>query len=76
MKMIDSIGSIRRELEEQYSLAYTPINPDLDGTYRTIKVEVRRRGVNLRFKKGYFAVTEDVRVAMANRDALIKDDKE
>ena len=78
MKMIDSIASIRRELEEQYSLAYTPTNPDLDGTYRTIRVEVRRKGVTLRFKKGYFAVTEDVRVAMANRDALItiKDDEE
>ena len=76
MKMIDSIASIRRELEEQYSLAYTPTNPALDGTYRTIRVKVRRKGVNLRFKKGYFAVTEDVRVAMADRDALIKDDKE
>ena len=76
MQMIDSIASIRRELEEQYSLAYTPANPYLDGTYRTIQVKVRRKGVNLRFKKGYFAVTEDVRVAMANRDALIKDDEE
>ncbi len=76
MQMIDSIGSIRRELEEQYSLAYTPTNPELDGTYRNIQVKVRRKGVRVRFKKGYFAVSEDVRVAMANQDSLIEDGEE
>ncbi len=76
MQMIDSIGSIRRELEEQYSLAYTPTNPELDGTYRNIQVKVRRKGVRLRFKKGYFAVSEDVRLAMANQDSLIENGEE
>lgn len=76
MQMIDSIGSIRRELEEQYNLAYTPTNPNLDGTYRTIQVKVRRKGVKVRFKKGYFAVSEDVRVAMANQDSIFEDGEE
>jgi len=73
MRMIDSITSIRRELEEQYSLAYTSPNPNLDGTYRNIEVKVRRKGVKVRAKKGYFAVSEGMRMAMANQDFPTED---
>jgi len=38
-----------------YSIAYTPPNPKYDGAYHTISVKVDRPGVNLVFRKGYYA---------------------
>ena len=72
VQMIDSLEGIRRELEEQYVLAYKPQNSTLDGTYRTIQVRVRRKGAKVRSKKGYFAISEDRRWAMAEEPALIE----
>jgi len=53
--LADSLDAIGRELSEQYNIGYTPTNPALDGTYRTIKVVAERKGIILRSKPGYFA---------------------
>ena len=58
MHLADSLDAIGNELNEQYSLGYTPSHPVLDGTYRNIRVEVRRPNVSLRSKPGYFASPE------------------
>jgi len=58
VQMADSLDAIGRELDEQYTLGYTPTRNALDGTYRTIKVVAVRRGVSLRWKPGYFASPE------------------
>jgi Ca-activated chloride channel family protein len=58
VRLADSLQSISRELDEQYNLGYTPTRSALDGTYRSIKVVVTRRGVTLRWKPGYFAAAE------------------
>ncbi len=71
VQMIESLEDIRRELEEQYSLGYRPTNPELDGTYRTIEVKVRRKGVNVRAKKGYFAISEGRRLVLAENPSLL-----
>lgn len=55
IKLADSLDSIQSQLNNQYILGYTPTNSALDGTYRTIKVEVRMRDVELHYKPGYFA---------------------
>lgn len=47
--------AINRELDEQYSIGYTPTNDALDGTFRSIRVEALRKGVQVRAKVGYFA---------------------
>ncbi|HUI40458.1 MAG TPA: VWA domain-containing protein [Terriglobia bacterium] len=54
----DSVEAIGRELDDQYFLGYTPTNPALDGTYRTIHVLVLRKDVRVRAKPGYFATPE------------------
>ncbi len=56
--LAEALESIGRELNDQYSLGYTPSNDAVDGTYRTIKVEVARKGVQVRTKAGYFASAE------------------
>jgi Ca-activated chloride channel homolog len=58
VQLADSLEAIGRELNDQYNLAYTPAKSALDGTYRTIKVVVRRKNLEVRWKPGYFAVAE------------------
>ena len=56
--LANALESIGRELNDQYSLGYTPSHDAMDGTYRAIRVEVARRGVQVRAKTGYFATAE------------------
>ena len=58
MQLADSLEAIGRELNEQYSIGYTPTNNRLDGTFHTIRVEARRKGLTIRAKPGYFAANE------------------
>lgn len=58
VKLADSLDAIGRQLSDQYSIGYSPTNSKLDGTYRTIKVEALRKGVEVRAKPGYFATAE------------------
>jgi Ca-activated chloride channel homolog len=58
VRLAEALESIGRELNDQYSLGYTPTNDAVDGTYRAIRVEVARKGVQVRTKAGYFATAE------------------
>ena len=51
-------GSVRRAIDDSrltYALAYYPENAKWDGSFRKIKVEVDKPGVELRYRRGYFA---------------------
>lgn len=55
----DLTGALRRiasDLRNYYLLGYTPRNDVFDGRFRKIAVKVRRRGVEVRARSGYFAV--------------------
>jgi VWFA-related protein len=54
----DAMEAIYHELGAQYDLGYTPTNDALDGTYRSIRVLLTRKGVTCRWKPGYFAIGE------------------
>ena len=54
----DAMEAIGHELGSQYELGYTPTNNVLDGTYRSIRVLLARKGVTYRWKPGYFATAE------------------
>ena len=54
----DAMEAIYHELGAQYDLGYTPTNGLLDGTYRSIRVLLTRKGVTCRWKPGYFATAE------------------
>lgn len=49
---------IARELRSQYSLAYVSTNPSHDGTFRTITIGARDKGLRVRAKTGYFAPSQ------------------
>lgn len=48
--------AIENDLRAYYALSYAPTRPELDGSYRAIEVRVARKDVEVRARKGYFAV--------------------
>ena len=46
-------GSILEDLGSQYVIGYVSDNPERDGRFRRIALEVRRPGVKLRYRPGY-----------------------
>jgi Ca-activated chloride channel family protein len=53
---------IARQIRNQYTIAYTPLNPALDGSYRTVRVEARgRERFIVRTRAGYRATANDAR---------------
>lgn len=51
-----SIQSVVNDSSVNYLLAYYPKDVDWNGEYRKIKVRVDRRGVQLRYRRGYTAL--------------------
>ena len=50
---------IANDLSSYYLLGYYSTNAKLDGKFHTIKVRVKRPGVDVRARKGYRAATEE-----------------
>ncbi len=42
-------------IRNQYTLGYYPTNRKPDGTWREINMECRRKGIRLRYRRGYYA---------------------
>jgi VWFA-related protein len=62
VKDVDALcGRIAHELRSQYTVGYHPSNQNLDGSWRTIKVEVNppkgTPSLRVRTKRGYYAPT-------------------
>jgi VWFA-related protein len=47
---------VESDLHNYYLVGYTPANDKFDGRFRTIEVKVKRSGVTVAARKGYFAV--------------------
>ena len=62
------------DARDSYALDYYPSDTQWDGTFHSIKVEVKRPGVDVRFRKGYFAIpdasTDPLRVEQTMQDAM------
>jgi VWFA-related protein len=69
--------SIRQAIDDSrdsYVLDYYPSDTQWDGSFHTIKVEVRSPGAEVRFRKGYFAMSDassdPLRVEQTMQDAM------
>ncbi len=50
-----SVLEIAHQIRNEYTIAYTPANQALDGSYRAVRVKVTRPGLNARTRPGYWA---------------------
>ena len=58
LKLDDLAGDFQKigeELRSQYVISYAPINQNLDGTYRKIRVELADKTYKVRARPGYWA---------------------
>jgi hypothetical protein len=60
---------IENDLRNYYLLGYTPGNDDFDGKFRSIEVRVKRPGVTVAARKGYFAVKDTGGVPISEWEA-------
>jgi len=51
----EAFKAIGEEIQGQYSLAYSATNKKKDGTFRSIDLRCKVRGVRVRARKGYYA---------------------
>jgi VWFA-related protein len=51
----DAFQQISDELRSQYSIGYSPANSAHDGTYRRLDLRIRKGGLRVQARKGYYA---------------------
>src|SRR4029079_18344529 len=52
----EGFGKIDVDMQHYYVLTYVPKNTNFDGKFREIDVKVKRSGIKVRSRKGYYAV--------------------
>ncbi|MCL4851947.1 MAG: hypothetical protein KJZ78_11285, partial [Bryobacteraceae bacterium] len=53
-----AIEAAIRDSELTYTLGFYPDTADVDGKFHELKVLTKRKGVRLRYRKGYLALGE------------------
>lgn len=59
---------INQEIQARYTLAYRSTNQDFDGSFRKIKIEVRRPDAQLTSRSGYYAISPEEIVLLSPAD--------
>jgi VWFA-related protein len=54
--LAEGFGRIDTDMRHYYVLTYVPKNTNFDGKFRELDVKVKRSGVRVRSRKGYYAV--------------------
>ena len=65
----DAAGAIREAMSDaqvSYTLGFYPDSAGQDGNYHRLQIEVRRKGIDLQYRKGYLAA--DAQIPQADRD--------
>lgn len=59
---------INQEIQARYTLAYRSSNQNFDGTFRKVKIEVRRPDVQIISRSGYYAIPPEEIVLLSPAD--------
>jgi VWFA-related protein len=57
-KLEEAFDQIAEELRTQYTLGYYSTNAARDGKFRRIKIEIKRSGMKVLARRGYYALTK------------------
>jgi hypothetical protein len=72
LKNTNDIGAglerIDTEIRSRYTLAYRSTDPNFDGSFRKVKIEVRRADTNVLTRAGYYAIPPSQIVPMSPDD--------
>jgi VWFA-related protein len=70
----DLTGAIRQAVEDSevtYTLGFYIDHDSIDGKFHTLKIEVKRKGVSIRYPKGYFAFKDTPATKNQNRENVL-----
>lgn len=56
-----ALKQIEEEMRSQYAVAYSPTNPQKDGTFRKVEIRPAEKDLKVQARKGYFATKSDSR---------------
>jgi VWFA-related protein len=59
---------IDHEIRARYTLAYQSTDPNFDGSFRKLKIEVKRADVQVISRSGYYAMAHDAVVSVSPED--------
>src|SRR5215213_3416340 len=59
---------INQEIQARYTIAYRSTNQTFDGTFRKVKIEVRRPDVQIMSRSGYYAIAPEEIVLLSPAD--------
>ncbi len=59
---------INQEIQSRYTLAYRSTNQNFDGTFRKVKIEVRRPDAQITSRSGYYAIPPEEIVLLSPAD--------
>jgi hypothetical protein len=59
---------INQEIQARYTIAYRSTNQNFDGTFRKVKIEVRRPDVEIMSRSGYYAIPPEEIVLLSPSD--------
>ena len=62
------VGRVDDEMRSRYTLGYQSTDPNFDGGFRKIKIEVRRPAVEVVTRPGYYAIAPDEVVPLSPDD--------
>ncbi len=58
-RLRDAFAKINGEIKNQYSIGYVSHNKARDGAFREIKIKLKKRGLKVKHRKGYYAPSVD-----------------
>jgi VWFA-related protein len=64
---------INQEIQARYTLAYRSTNQDFDGSFRKVKIEVRRPDAQIVSRSGYYAIPPEEIVLLSPADKKLFD---
>ena len=64
---------INEEIQSRYTLAYRSSNQNFDGTFRKVKIEVRRPDTQISSRSGYYAIPPEEIVLLSPADKKLLD---